>query len=572
MNITSNGRNIGQVLTAGYYKIPRFQRPYSWDQSNVEDFWTDILESPLNYFIGSMVVYPSGSSGDTYGLVDGQQRLTTITILLAALRNELNRVGGNNEATGLQTMIERVDLQAQRRFVLQTETSYPYLQAAIQSEPGTARQGAPAGAEEQALKRAFDLFSLRVRGLTDAIEKDLEIQNDERISRSVEKLRELRNKVLGLSLVLIEVDDEDDATAIFQTLNSRGKDLEVADLAKSHVLSLLKSTNVDLDQSRDAWNSMIDSFDKSAADLSMNRFLLHYWLSKYGFLGEKDLFRAIKAYVRVNNAQDFLDDLVENAELYRTAQEPSYRTWKKPQAQIQQTLEALVLFRLRQPLPMILSLLREYDAENIRLKVLMRGLKAIENYHFIATAVSNQPSSGGISRMYASAARNLLSAPGAEKKNAVIEDLEIKLRGRLPSYAEFEASFLELRSSKHYTQQVPLVRYVLTRLHAGAVDPENTSPVDYSRLTVEHLAPQSGRRGSSGIQPSDVAKVGNLLLVTEQLNGRLGDLPFSEKQEILRGQKDMEPEILQARNWGAREIEARTKRMARKSYNEVWKF
>lgn len=81
MNISSIDKTIRTDLKSSYYKIPRFQRPYSWEREHIEDFWNDsIRESSGDYFIGSMVVYEM--STDTYGVVDGQQRLTTITMLL----------------------------------------------------------------------------------------------------------------------------------------------------------------------------------------------------------------------------------------------------------------------------------------------------------------------------------------------------------------------------------------------------------------------------------------------------------------------------------------------------------
>jgi uncharacterized protein with ParB-like and HNH nuclease domain len=89
MKINFSGhKSIRDILGSHFFKIPRFQRPYSWDRENVEDFWTDALESPEeDYFIGSMVVYKEAEN--MFGVVDGQQRLTTITMLLCALRNML---------------------------------------------------------------------------------------------------------------------------------------------------------------------------------------------------------------------------------------------------------------------------------------------------------------------------------------------------------------------------------------------------------------------------------------------------------------------------------------------------
>jgi hypothetical protein len=229
------------------------------------------------------------------------------------------------------------------------------------------------------------------------------------------------------------------------------------------------------------------------------------------------------------------------------------------------------LFRLQQPLPFVLSLLRAYDEKAIKLKVLLHGLRSVENYHFVATAVTNQPSSGGVSRMYSASGRAVLDAKTPAEKLAAIDDLASKLRSRRPSYAEFEASFLGLRSSRQYTQQTALVRYILTRVHAATVAPSTTTPIDYGQLTVEHLAFQ-GQKHSGSFSPGDIARIGNLLLVTQELNEELADKSFVEKQAVLAGQPGVEAEILTASKWEPDEIAERTKRLARRAYEEIWTF
>ena len=133
MEIKPTDLTVKQLLDSGFYKIPRFQRPYSWDRENVEDFWNDaVVADDAGYFIGSFVVYKGTEAYGPLYLVDGQQRFTTITILLAAVRDALDARGFKPQATGVQQLIERSDINAVRQFVLQTETSYPYLQEHIQ--------------------------------------------------------------------------------------------------------------------------------------------------------------------------------------------------------------------------------------------------------------------------------------------------------------------------------------------------------------------------------------------------------------------------------------------------------
>ena len=116
---TCTKRDIRALLTSGYYRVPRFQRPYSWTREELEDFWQDtIVEGDAHYFIGSVVAFMD--SPGSYGLVDGQQRLTTITMLLCCIRNAFKQENKNDLATGLHTLvIERPNVESLPQYVLQ---------------------------------------------------------------------------------------------------------------------------------------------------------------------------------------------------------------------------------------------------------------------------------------------------------------------------------------------------------------------------------------------------------------------------------------------------------------------
>jgi hypothetical protein len=567
VDVNANIRTIESVLTGGYYRVPDFQRPYSWDTSNVEDLWDDIKESQRDYFIGSMVVFNDNASS---GLIDGQQRLTTITMMLAAIRNELEVLSASEEAAGIHTLIERKDSKGKGRFVLQAEASYPYLHAAIQAKPGDAQPVAATHVEDKSLETAFGLLVERTRSIRAAAEANSSLSAAKQRKQAKAELEALRDKVYALTVVLVEVDDETDATTIFQTLNSRGKDLDTADLVKAHLLHMLKSTNAQLNQARDTWGEIRGRFDGASTPINMNRFLLHAWLSREDYVGGKDLFARIKKRVRSNNAQGYLSALDDDSQRYRAAQEPSFRAWKKPQLPVRMSLEAMSLFRLQQPLPFVLAVLRAYDAKAVKLSVLIDALQGVERFHFLSTAVTNQPSSGGISKMYALAGRSVLNGATPTEKAEAVEDLLQKLRERIPTYAEFESAFVELRSSRTYKQQTPLVRYVLNRLHESAVAGVD-EPVAIDKLTVEHLIPQ-GKRKPKGVPDEDVARIGNLLLVSEASNEELEDKSFSEKQKILKKLKGTESDIVKAKEFGSVEILERSKRLAQRAYDEVWAF
>lgn len=121
MKIEANDKEIQDIFSSGYFKIPRFQRPYSWEKDEVENFWEDITKNKdENYFIGSMVVFQSVKP--YFGIVDGQQRLTTITIILSVIRDSFIKLEQENLAKGIHKYIEKANVDNENEFILNAET------------------------------------------------------------------------------------------------------------------------------------------------------------------------------------------------------------------------------------------------------------------------------------------------------------------------------------------------------------------------------------------------------------------------------------------------------------------
>jgi len=568
VKIDSNDRTVKQALQAGYYRVPRFQRPYSWTQANVEDFWTDtIVESEADYFIGSIIVFPSKE--DTYDIVDGQQRLTTITILLATLRNTYESHGLTALAKGLHTYVERPDVNNNVQFVLQTESSYPYLHEHIQKFGDPDKTELILGVEEQSLKRAYDYFSSQLKAIVQTVVTDPSISEDKKNQRMVARLERIRDQILGLKLILVEVDNEDDAYIIFETLNTRGKDLTVADLLKNFLLRDLKQKNTKVDLPKDKWNRILELFEASSAQISMDSFIHHSWLSRYDYVSEKKLFKAIKKEIKKGQRQDFLDILVNDSKLYRTILEPQFGEWSNEEMQVKRSLQALVDFRIQQPSPFVLSAIRAYRTKDIKLPAVKRALWAVECFHFAFTSVASKSSSGGISAMYALHARGLLKAKTNDVRSREITALEQKLRDRMPSLDEFVAAFVALGYSSSRTQQKKLIQYVLSRYYAHHSE---GVALDFASMTIEHLAPENA--APPAVTPVDLARIGNLILVDKILNNKLANKPFKDKQAILKQHTEVwvDPFVAGANEWTAKEIEERSALMAKVAFTEIWHF
>ena len=567
MKISSVDKDVKSILGYNYYRIPRFQRPYSWSQENITDYWNDtIAESDVDYFIGSMVVYKV--DGDTYGVVDGQQRLTTITMMLCAVRDMMKAKGLADLANGVHVLVERPDVDYRQRYVLSTETSYPYFQEHIQKF-GEPVVGTQPSSEELSLATAFTQIKRFVEEAVSSVENDSTVAKDAKPERVRQKLVKIRDKILSPKLIFVELDDEDDAYVVFETMNTRGKDLNVADLVKNHLAKLLKPANVGVDTAKIQWERVVRTIEGSSADIGVDTFLHHYWLSQKDYVTMKKLFKEVKKDVKKANAQAFLDQLEKDAVTYRWINEPSSGKWAKNEVALKDSLDAMLLFKVKQEIPMVLSTMRDYRERIIKVKDAAGVLRAIENFHFIFTAITSQRSSGGISQMYASSGKNLAAANTREAKVKVIQELCAKIRQKVPSYQEFEANFSEICYTNSVTKQKSLVKYVLSRVHAAHTCDRTTN---YDLMTIEHLLPQS-KIGHEGHTDAVVGQLGNLILIPQGLNGVLGDKTFQEKKRILLDKRvSLDEGIIAATLWDRGQIADRTRRIAKEAYDAIWKI
>jgi len=148
--------------------------------------------------------------------------------------------------------------------------------------------------------------------------------------------------------------------------------------------------------------------------------------------------------------------------------------------------------------------MRHYEDQELKIRHVRAILEGIENFHFTFTAIASQRSSGGISFMYALAARELYKASGLEAKAKVLQDFQKnKLKAKRPEYAEFEPSFLNLAYSSKMTKQKQLVKYILMKIYHKnstglTADPEH--------MTMEHLAPENPTK-KGGIPSEKVALI-----------------------------------------------------------------
>jgi hypothetical protein len=545
-----------------YFLIPRFQRPYSWDRDNLEDFWRDVVHDNLaGYFIGPMVAWRDPLSS-LRRVVDGQQRLTTIAIFFAVLRDEFRGLGQETLANGIHRYLEKPNRNNELDYTLSTEVESGYLNHAIFKNPPDLDHQ-PHSEEEKALHRAVTQIRRLISG-----------EVEKRTDKPTEWLTEVRDKLLSLKVIWVEQTSEDDAYIIFETLNSRGKDLEVVDLLKNLLFNKLRSNgNRQADETRDTWTEMRDAIESTGnSSLNVNRFILHWWLSQEPYVAERKLFRAIKGKVMTESeAKVRLKSLRDDVDYYRYALDPESWDWPIEESEIRDSLRALAAFRIFQPTPLLLSLMRARSGPEPRLSVkpLASTLQTIERYHFQYTMISRLNSSGGLSEMYAKAARDLFHAEGPQQRADVLREFRLKLVARTPSRDQFIIDFTNrFTLTSSLTRDSKLVKYVLqTILH-------NQHPeTNLEYLTVEHIMPQS-EIGANGIGMSTVGSIGNLLMVGKDVNGRLGNKPFSSKLAVLSNEGipyDIGG-VLDRTSWGYSEINRRARMLGILAYDKIWRL
>lgn len=564
MKIESHDVSLEKLLQGNYFQIPKFQRPYSWEVEQINEFWSDVISNlGETYFIGSMVVYET-----KYGklaVVDGQQRLTTVAIFLSAIRDQFFSLDSENSAIGLQQFIERKDVDNLDVFVLETESSFPYLQEQVFKigEPDVPLEIGP---EEKAISVAFERFKAKLKAKADTFLEDPVIaEMSDRKAAALEWLRLLRKTLLSLSTILVTLDDEDDAYLIFETLNTRGKDLALSDLLKNHFVRHQKSKG-GVDHAKIKWEKILETIHTSEIDLEPDNFIVHSWQSRYDMVTKGKAFKKIRSTIKQQNAKEHLDMFLTDVSLWRAIFEPAF-IFGDDKKEIKRSLSALRDFRVVQPVPGLLSLLRSNSSGVIKDGKLANTLRKIENFHFAFTAVTSSRSSGGISGMYSSFGRKLFDCKNSQDAAIEIQDLISKLRERIPYPTEFNAGFEQILYTKLNTSQRSLVRYILQKVFNF----EGVAAIgDTSDLTIEHLHPQAEIGGE--FTAEIVGQVGNLILVDPKTNDKLGAKSFVEKKKILidRGYQ-LPVEFLAADEISPELIKSNTLRISELSRTQVWK-
>jgi len=560
MTVGGKDLTIKNILKKGKYIIPDYQREYDWSHIEIDEFLSDIdLASDDDYFIGSIVV-TGEFSGDEFKVIDGQQRITTITILLAALRDKLYAMGEETLALGMNTFIFNTDERGEDYTILENKMPYPFLTAYVQSTPEDKDTDIlPIKDGEKKIKKAYDHIAKYIS------------------SYNKQEIENLRDKVLNLIAVFVTVDTESNAFTIFETLNGRGKDLSAFDLIKNQVFKHYPKVT-GINNPEDKWNNI-----KARVTTSSDKFLNNFWASRYKKVAKRKIYKAFEQTILKQEGtsnisiriKEFVDYLDNDSKLFEKITNPQLEHWQKYSggSKIYFPLKALQIFKVEIANAFIMAILRKYEAKEIKFKNLILTLRAIEKFHFVHTAIGSQKGSG-LDVFYAGFAKKLNEKTTKTDRHTVLQNFIIELQRKLIISEElFTENFTKkLVYSKSNTKNKPLVKYVLDTF-------ENIDSKCSKILlddSIEHIYPQVPEPGWPELEnKSNAFVIGNLVLLDKDVNSKIGSKTYLEKKDIVTESSTLihtKKVFDDHQTWNEDTIINRTKNLASKAFNEVWKI
>jgi len=542
------------------FRVPPYQRDYSWGEEQWEDLWNDILElrdrPDDRHYMGALVV--EGRSDRDFLIIDGQQRMATLSLLTLAVIGKLSTMADRglepapnreraNELRG--RFVGEKDpaslVETSRLFLNETDNAF-YQDYLIQLRRPLNPRGLP---------RSNRLLWECSQYLAARLEQVPALQND-----GAALARLLSESVARqLLFILITVDDELNAYTVFETLNARGLELTTTDLLKNYLFSRV-SVAADLEALQRRWRSLIATVGQER----FPEFLRYHLLCEEPKIRSQRLFKLIRD--RAKTPQQvflLLDALGDRAELFAAVSDPNHGYWAELPA-AKPFVRELNLFDVRQMMPLLFAAWERFSRDDF-----VRVLKLVSVISFRYTVVSGL-NTNALEPVYHQAAKAVLDKQVIGPAG-VFERLK-------PIYVEDRKSAQDfaLLATDTGGQRKKLAKYILARLEADesgrACDPD-TDPG-----TIEHILPENPPDCWAEQFPRErweaaVYRLGNLTLLEPALNRQVGNAGYVPKltayaessYALSRRIPEMAPE-----HWTLDLLDARQRRLADRAVH-LWR-
>lgn len=548
--------------------IPNFQREYSWDKYYYNTFFIDILEGikqedkkliNTDYFIGTMVFSGSEKKDESIEVIDGQQRLTVITILLSVLTNKFKNIKEEDLAEATFEYVKTKDDYGRPIPKLKSITSYPYFEAYVQSIEKTDVE--PATEEEINIKQTYNYFESEL--------EEMKLKGKYNFNKNTpykDLLIAIRDQILQMNVISILTEEKDSAYEIFEILNAKGKNLASIDLIKNTIYSKFHADDNAKDKIiENKWEGIKTTLRSRNPNIGFATFYRHYWISKYRKTTNSKLYDSFKKYIKSNKKsyEEFVEDLSTIAETYMKIVSPNIDDYdnRKEYNWLIQSLKAIEkTFGVTQARIALLALFELKSNDKISSKAFKDAVNYIENFIFAYTGVLKNQANIYESR-FSKLAIKLRESENKSDTNIILKEyLYQEFEDRYPQKEEFLSGFVRLRFSKQETPTNTITKYVLNKISSKL----NNSEVYSIDSSIEHII-------NEDISNDNTLFIGNLICLEIDLNNEANDLAYEEKLEVYK--KSKYDQVLnfcnKYPNFNENDIEERSKILGEYYYDNI---
>lgn len=462
------------------YKVPPFQRSYSWWWSNVQEFLDDIEETNQQketHFIWSMI-FSTGEDSKYLSVLDWQQRFSTILIILASLRDVLFAISERDMllkeiCEHKISLIEKNALFSENSITWEkspklrlNKRDHYYFSEILQKKSSNILEKKWKKWSRKSHKLIYEVYS---HCFTYFESKYSKITEPNKLKEEIESFMEC----LYTRLIFIEIRVWDmlDANKVFESINHKWVRLSGADLIKNYIFSEIQETSDD-----DVLNDLIEEWDTlSDSWIDVVRFIRHYWLSNFvDKLSKDDIFPKVKEYVKETwNISKLLQDLFAAAKVYRNCDIPTDEFW----SECPETKNNLIQLWVLGTEQSLILLLAAYDRfyQNNEFDSFNEILSLLENFIFRRNTICHKDAKE-LEKLYADLAKKL-------RKNEIwVSDIKQELILRMPNNDEFGTIF-----RTYETQNSEIAKYILTKIYQPEI---RDLLINQNELHWEHIIPK----------------------------------------------------------------------------------
>ena len=527
MNFNTTNSTFRQLMGNGLsYRVPMFQRDYSWGPDEWDDLWQDIVglfgeDSEPAHYMGYLVL--QSADNREFDIIDGQQRMTTLSLLMLAAISHLNDLAAPGDQHDPQYRrgqqlrgnyigyLDPVSLVPRSKLILNRHNESFYQNYLVPLEKLPQRG---LNASEHLLRRAFLWFKQRI---------SYQSGNDgQSVARFVD------GAVDKLFFTVITVTDELNAFKVFETLNARGVRLSVTDLLKNYLFSVVSRSGAHASEIKvleDRWEGIVGLLGSE----SFPEFLRVFWNSRNRLVRKADLFKVIREEIRDRaKAFELIRDMDRHARVYAALRDPQDASWSEDE---RDSLAQLQMFNVRQPMALLLTAFDRFAENNRRGFIrLLRAIAAVSfRYNVICSRQSNEQEV-----VY----NNIAVELSSRRINDVAAAIA-RLRHVYPDDQEFRAAFTDKSLRTTSSRNKKVVRFILFRLEAQLSG--QSLDFESARYAIEHILPENPGDGWDQFddqqQEASTYRLGNLTILATADNRDLGNTGFANKLEIYRNSK-----------------------------------